>query len=133
MGGVACGRLVIRRDRRVAVAIKALLDDVHRSLEVTQLARRVNLSPSRLRHLFKQELGMSILEFRKKQRFERARLLLVTTFQSVKEVAAEIEAGDESHFVRDFKRAFGESPTSYRLALGETLRAMPRVATSANK
>jgi hypothetical protein len=46
---------------------------------------------------------------------ERARHLLETSFLSVKEIAHQVGLNDESHFVRDFKKAYGEPPTRYRL------------------
>jgi AraC-like DNA-binding protein len=73
----------------------------------------VNLSPSRLRHLFKGEVGVPILSFIKVRRLNQARELLATSFLSVKQVSM-MGAGDTSHFVRDFKRMFGTTPTAYR-------------------
>ena len=46
---------------------------------------------------------------------ERARHLLETSFLSVKEIAHQVGLNDESHFVRDFKKAYGEPPTRYRI------------------
>jgi AraC-like DNA-binding protein len=43
-----------------------------------------------------------------------ATTLLVNTFLSVKEIIARVGFTDESHFVRDFKRIYGVTPTQYR-------------------
>lgn len=43
-----------------------------------------------------------------------ATTLLVTTFLSIKEIIAQVGFKDESHFVRDFKRIYGVTPTEYR-------------------
>jgi AraC family transcriptional regulator of arabinose operon len=91
---------------------------------VEALARRVNLSPSRLRHLFKNELGVSITGFVKLQRLRQAQQLLGTTFLSVKEIVALVGAGDESHFVRAFKDAVGQTPSEYRRYSKETRSAV---------
>ena len=40
--------------------------------------------------------------------------LLTGTFLSVKEITFEAGFRDESHFVRDFKRIYGMTPTEYR-------------------
>lgn len=45
---------------------------------------------------------------------EKARYLLETSFLSVKEITHSVGLNDESHFVRDFKKAYGEPPTRYR-------------------
>jgi len=47
-------------------------------------------------------------------RMERAKVLLESSFLSVKEIAFQVGLNDESHFVRDFKSAYGYSPALYR-------------------
>lgn len=46
---------------------------------------------------------------------DRAKYLLETSFLSVKQIAHQVGLNDESHFVRDFKKAYGEPPTHYRV------------------
>ena len=45
---------------------------------------------------------------------EGATTLLLDTFLSVKEIIARVGFSDGSHFVRDFKRIYGVTPTEYR-------------------
>jgi len=45
---------------------------------------------------------------------ERAKVLLESSFLSVKEIAFRVGLNDESHFVRDFKSTYGYSPALYR-------------------
>jgi len=45
---------------------------------------------------------------------ERAKVLLESSFLSVKEIAFQVGLNDESHFVRDFKSTYGYSPALYR-------------------
>ena len=42
---------------------------------------------------------------------EKARYLLETSLLSVKEITHSVGLNDESHFVRDFKKAYGVPPT----------------------
>jgi AraC-like DNA-binding protein len=84
---------------------------------VTKFASMVNLSPSRLRHLFKQETGKSPTTYLKAVRLRQAEVLLRETFFSVKEIVSRVGLGSGSHFVREFKRVHGTSPTSYRRAV----------------
>lgn len=79
-----------------------------------KLAQRVNLSPSRLQHLFKAETGVSLTQHLKALRLERARELLETTFLSVKQIMTTAGLKNKSHFVKDFKKAYGMTPTQYR-------------------
>jgi transcriptional regulator GlxA family with amidase domain len=101
-------------DRRVQIVITLLKADLHREIVLAEIARFVNLSPSRLHHLFKAETGMSLTQFLKSLRLERARELLETTFLSVKQVMTTSGLKNKSHFVKDFKKAYGTTPTQYR-------------------
>lgn len=89
-------------------------DSLQQKLRLKEMVRAIYLSPSRLEHLFKTETGTSLGRYIKAARMEKARELLETTLQSVKEVMASVGLSDESHFVRDFKRRYGVRPTQYR-------------------
>jgi len=47
-----------------------------------------------------------------------AALMLRTTFFSVKEILQQVGISSNSHFVRDFRKAYGLTPTAYRKAFG---------------
>src|SRR5712664_319217 len=83
-------------------------------LSVDTLSGRVNLAAARLRQLFKKEVGQPPMQFLKDLRMRHAKELLRITFLSVKEVAWRTGSGDVSHFVRDFKKHNGVTPTQFR-------------------
>jgi len=99
-------------DARIKEAVSLIRCDGSKSLNV--IARSVNLSPSRLRHLFKDQLGVTLTQYVKSQRLECARHLVETTFLSIKQIGDAAGFADCSHFVRDFKRTYGETPTEHR-------------------
>jgi len=88
--------------------------NLNRHLPVGQMAASVNLSYSRLEHLFKAETGMTPVSYLKKLRIERARTLLETTFLTNQQIIIKVGMYDESHFVKDFKKAYGLQPSQYR-------------------
>jgi hypothetical protein len=45
---------------------------------------------------------------------KEATVLLSTTFLTVKEIMVRVGFLDESHFVKDFKKIYGTTPTEYR-------------------
>jgi AraC-like DNA-binding protein len=106
--------VLITMDRRVELAITQIESDLARSWDVAQLALLVNLSASRFRHVFKEETGVSINQYLRERRLERAEFLLRTTFLSIKEVAMESGLSSTSHFVRYFKQKYRVSPRAYR-------------------
>jgi AraC-like DNA-binding protein len=106
-------------DARVAKLVRACQEgirDNHR-VSLSCLAESVNLSPSRVRHLFKVEIGTSPVRFVRMLKMQEAKRLLETTFLTVKEVANRVGLADESHFVRDFKRLYGHPPGRHRTTL----------------
>ena len=87
------------------------------------LAALVDLSPSRFRHLFKQETGTSPAQYLKEFRLRKAEVMLRTTFLSVKQVLKQVGLGSNSHFVRDFRKLHGMTPTAYRRVVWRAAKA----------
>ena len=101
-------------DTRVNVVISYLADNLHRELDPDSLGRLVNLSSSRLRHLFKAQTGLSFASYVRLLRMQKAKEMLENSFLNVKQIMFTVGVKDESHFVRDFKQRYGLSPTKYR-------------------
>ena len=101
-------------DPRVRQTVDLLSEDLSRDVDIKALARTVNLSTSRLRHLFKDETGLTPAQYLKRMRLERARQLIEGSFLRIKEVMPQVGISDESHFVRDFKKTHGLPPMRYR-------------------
>ena len=101
-------------DQRILTVIALMKTDPRRALPLSKLAESVNLSPTRLCYLFKAETGTPPGRYLRTLRMQDATTLLVDTFLSVKEIIARVGFTDESHFVRDFKRIYGVTPTEYR-------------------
>jgi AraC family transcriptional regulator of arabinose operon len=81
---------------------------------ITQLAGSVNLSASRLRHLFKAETGVGLKKCLIESRLETGRELLESSLLTVKEITVRVGYIHVSHFVRDFKRTYQSTPAHYR-------------------
>ena len=101
-------------DPRIQQVIDLISNDLSRPLDLELVARSVNLSPSRLRHLFKNETTLTPAQYLKRLRIASAKALLDETFLRLKEVMRRVGVTDESHFVKDFKKAYGLSPIKYR-------------------
>lgn len=80
----------------------------------SELARIVNLSISRLNHLFKMETGMALAGHIRKARLEVAAQRLRSTDERIKAIAFDAGYSHTSSFVRAFHLHFEESPMSYR-------------------
>lgn len=102
-------------DPRVQIAINLIKKNLHRELTLSSMAQAVGLSPSRLRHLFKNETGVTLTRYLHLQRLEAAKVQIEETLLTIKQVMFLVGLRDESHFTRDFKRCFGVTPTQCRL------------------
>ena len=101
-------------DSRVQLLIDDMLKQIDRPLVVSEMARRVNLSRSRLTHLFRSEIGCSPGRYLRQARLDRARQLVEESSLSIKEIMARVGFNDPSHFTRDFARRHGASPRKIR-------------------
>jgi AraC-like DNA-binding protein len=99
---------------RVKCVIELMQGDPSRSFTLGKMAESVNLSPPYFCHLFKTITGVPPAKYLKTLRMQQAAMLLTTTFLSVKEIVRRVGLTDESHFVRDFKRFYGMTPSEYR-------------------
>jgi len=80
--------------------------------------RRVAISPSRLSHLFKQEVGEPVVGAVIRLRLDHAARLLEHTVDDIGAIAREVGFGSPYYFSRQFRRHFGMSPRQYRTKAG---------------
>jgi AraC-like DNA-binding protein len=83
-------------------------------MSVEELAKEVGLSETRLRALFKSDLGLTPRQYVKKTKMETAAEMAGKSYKRVTEIAAELGFNGDSHFVRVFKQTYGMTPTEYR-------------------
>ena len=104
-------------DRRVERVVMLLDSNWNKQIGAAEIAQVVNLSPSRLAHLFKSEMDLSIQQYLTKIRLAKAKRQLETSFLSVKEIAAAVGFTSVARFVACFKSAVGFTPGQYRKQL----------------
>jgi len=101
-------------DRRIELITSKIKANLAASWDTPGLAALVNLSPSRFRHLFKQETGTTPAQYLKEFRLRKAEKMLRTTFLSIKQILKQVGIASNAHFVRDFRQKYGTTPTAYR-------------------
>lgn len=116
-------------DRRVERVLQ-LMHDNAKQFELNKIAGSVNLSVSRLSHLFKANTGLPPAKYFKQLQMERAKQLLATSFLSIKQVKAAVGIHDSSNFVRSFKSVYGLTPTQYRSDAWDTRSGNASVGAS---
>jgi AraC family transcriptional regulator of arabinose operon len=101
-------------DHRILEACQILSASLSAEVSIEELAEQVFLSPSRLAHLFREQVGVSIVRWRENQRIIRAKLLLQTTPLPVAVIGQQTGYDDQLYFSRVFKKRVGVSPSEYR-------------------
>ncbi len=107
-----------RTNPKVSNQIQACRDyiELHTGepLNLGVLAKRVGYSEYHLSRKFKQEMGISISAYIKCARVERAKILLVTTGDSIAQIASSLLFCSSSHFSDVFREITGMKPQQYR-------------------
>ena len=101
-------------DPRILQACQILSESLATEITIEELAEQVFLSPSRLSHLFRSQVGVSIVRWREDQRIMRAKLLLQTTPMPIAVVGQQVGYDDQLYFSRVFRKRVGISPSEYR-------------------
>ncbi|WP_328441572.1 helix-turn-helix domain-containing protein [Streptomyces sp. NBC_00444] len=106
-------------------AAKDLADShlAHPELSPTMLARELNVSVRTLQRAFA-TVGESVIAYIRHRRLEEARLALTSPpgRWSISELAAHWHFADSSHFIRAFKKHYGQTPAEYARSTGSAAR-----------
>ncbi len=84
------------------------------SLNLSDVAEHVSLSPEYLSRLFKEETGVKFVVYLNNLRLKHALYLLETTNLKVYEVAEQVGYSNLSYFSTVFKKNFGQNPFDYK-------------------
>ncbi len=108
------GWLAGARDPIIGRALALLHKDPEHPWTISDLARRIGLSRTRLAERFRHFLGESPIAYLAQWRLKLGAEILQSTEDSVAEVAAAVGYGSEAAFNRAFKREFGCPPAQFR-------------------
>lgn len=101
-------------DRRIKAAIEIIRHNTYRPLELTELARQVNLSPWHFSRLFKAETSVSPGQYASRWRLQQVKELLDGTFLKVNEIAARFGYKHANDLSRAFTKYYGYPPSVSR-------------------
>ena len=110
-----CQRQKRLNGERVQKLIAILRENLAEPLSLEEIARRVGCSPFYLSRTFSKEMGMSIPQYLRQLRMEKAAELLKSGEYNVTEAAFEVGYSSLSHFSSAFHEMFGCCPGLYPL------------------
>jgi len=88
--------------------------NAHKNIRLGDLAKYLCLSPSRTSHIVTKSIGCSFQEQLNHERMLRARVLLLSSNQMLKDISASIGISNVFYFSRLFKKFYGKPPAAYR-------------------
>ncbi len=103
-----------RKVTQITPAINYIDANYDKQIALTEIARASYLSVSRLAHLFKEQMGITIIDYLTSVRIERAKQLLLATEQSCTEICFQVGYNNQSYFTRTFKDLVGMTPRQFR-------------------
>jgi len=80
------------------------------NLSISDISEELLINQTYLRKMFKEEMGMTLLEFITKYRMHMAKQLILTTDYSLTQIAEKVGYNDVSYFSKCFKRYYQVSP-----------------------
>ena len=110
---VARGGLAPWQVRRVTEYIEANIASTIRLQDLASIAR---LSHSHFCRAFKESVGHPAHAYVMRRRVQRAQGLMLSTVDSLSQIAAQCGMADQAHFCKLFRRLVGESPNAWRRA-----------------
>ncbi len=97
-------------------AISLIERNIEEPLSVPEVANALGVSQRQLERNFKKQIGCTVVQFSLLLRLQRARLLLISTNLSVREIATASGFNTLSHFAYSFGKFFDRRPSEYREA-----------------
>src|ERR1700692_657103 len=99
--------------------VRAYIDNnLHRTIHIRDLSAVARRSKAHFSRKFKLAVGDSPHAYVVRRRLERACHLMMTSAASLSEIALSVGFSDQAHLCRLFRRAFGQSPASWRRERG---------------
>ena len=95
-------------------AMNYLFSHQHEKITLANAAAIAGLSPGRFAHLFKEETGITPIEYLNRERIETACHLLADSRYSISEISSFLTFSNESYFICVFKKYTGTTPKKYR-------------------
>lgn len=100
---------------KVVMEAKEYIDEhLLEEVSLVDISKYVSVSPQYFSKIFKDEIGVTFVEYVRRERIEIAKKLLREQQYSVKEVCYKIGYNDPNYFSRLFKKLVGVSPTEYK-------------------
>jgi two-component system response regulator YesN len=99
---------------QIRPAVEFIEGHYDQPITLADIAKASYLSVSRLAHLFKEQMGITLIEYLTGVRINHAKGLLLSTDKSCTAICFEVGYNNQSYFTRTFKDIVGMTPRQFR-------------------
>ena len=99
---------------KVKAALEYIEAHYEEPIKLGDIAYEVNSSVSRLCHLFKEQMGVTVIDYLTNIRIGQAKKLLSTTDDNICTIYYKVGYNSQVYFSRKFKEIVGVSPLEFR-------------------
>nr|MCR5236353.1 AraC family transcriptional regulator [Lachnospiraceae bacterium] len=114
----ATGNVVSKKEEKLDSVVETaklfIEENYSKDISLDDVSGHVDVSPYYFTRLFKEETGVTFLEYLTSIRMDKARELMKDPSVSVKDICGEVGYADPNYFSRIFKKTVGITPTEYR-------------------
>ncbi|HBG28857.1 MAG TPA: hypothetical protein DDX75_17365 [Phycisphaerales bacterium] len=103
-----------KRVSQIKPAIDYIRKHFNQQVSIDEVAHSAHLSVSRLSHIFKEQTGLTIIDYMTNIRIEYAKELLISTNKNCTEICFDTGYNNQSYFTRTFKEVSGVTPRQFR-------------------
>ncbi len=100
-------------DTKISQGVGYIQEHFTKNISLAEVAELVGISPYYFSKLFKEQLGVTFIDFLTQCRIEEAKKLLAKQNESIKQIAYQVGYQDPNYFSRMFKKVEGISPKEY--------------------
>lgn len=105
--------------KKVVAILEYISANIRSELSRSSIAEAFHISSSHLSQVFKEEMGVSIVQYIQRQRIDLAVYYFELGETNISEVASMVGYNDSSYFTRVFRKIRGVSPSSCIAALNQ--------------
>lgn len=120
---VSASRLPRHSERRAPSWLASVKECLHERFSepptLDELGRFVSVHPTHLARVFRQFERCTVGDYIREVRIQFARTRMLTSNESLVEIALAAGFADQTHFSRSFKRVTGMTPTDFRMLFAE--------------
>ncbi|WP_414714323.1 helix-turn-helix domain-containing protein [Sphingobium sp.] len=99
---------------QIRLAQELMADQLHRALNLPELAAQFGMSPAGFRKAFLQSVGMTPQRWHLRRRIVRSAALLHDDDLTLGEIAGQCGFADRQHYTKAFRRILGVTPGYWR-------------------